>query len=548
MRICKVAIKNWRSVKDLEFCPQDITALIGPNNAGKTNILSALSFLLGERWPSGNSLQDTDFYQKDRSRELCVSAWFEDAPEGINRIWFSSTSGRLQYSYRGNDKPYSLTQARRELFPVVYLDAARSYEGTFSTSQWSLFGRIIRELDKFFRDSNSVDEQAKVEALLSEAQKLLKTDLYNAFEQSITKSFADQVRLTSHRVRFDFRTFDPLNFYKTLHPVLIEQEIAKSPSELGSGMRNLIVLALFRAYASVLKGGAIIAIEEPEIYLHPHAQRSLASLFEDMAKAGNQIFYSTHSSNFVSVVRADRIVLVERCLDDEEETCTQAHSTDGDILLHLRKTLHPRQSMTLASVQEKYSLICEPIHADAFFARVVVIVEGPTEAAAIPIFAKFLDLDINALGISIVPARGKTNIDLFFHLYQAHGLHVFAIFDNDMHKKSSDNDRAWNRVLTRMLGLEESVDPVACTGRNYAILNGDYEQAMREDLEKQDEGLYEDLYNKAVSNLGTSKPLIARYMAAELVKSDIVPDFISEIIEAIRVLADPTVLDDEIFS
>ena len=155
-----------------------------------------------------------------------------------------------------------------------------------------------------------------------------------------------------------------------------------------------------------------------------------------MAKAGNQIFYLTHSSNFVSVSRADRILLVEQCADDEEETCTQVHSTDGDVLLHLRKTLHPRQPMTLASVQERYNLICESIHADAFFARVVVIVEGPTEAAALPIFAKFLDLYINALEISIVPARGK-NIDLFYHLYQAHGLHVFTIFDNDLHKNSN---------------------------------------------------------------------------------------------------------------
>ncbi|WP_262030174.1 ATP-binding protein [Microvirga sp. Mcv34] len=93
----------------------------------------------------------------------------------------------------------------------------------------------------------------------------MRTDLYQAFEASIVRAFADQVRLTSHRVQFDFRTFDPLNFYKTLQPILIEHAEAKSPAEVGSGMRNLIVMALFRAYASVLRRGAIIAVEEPEI-------------------------------------------------------------------------------------------------------------------------------------------------------------------------------------------------------------------------------------------------------------------------------------------
>ena len=54
-------------------------------------------------------------------------------------------------------------------------------------------------------------------------------------------------------------------------------------------MRNLIVLALFRAYAKAFRGNAIFAIEEPEIFLHPHAQRSLATLFEELARAGNQV-------------------------------------------------------------------------------------------------------------------------------------------------------------------------------------------------------------------------------------------------------------------
>jgi putative ATP-dependent endonuclease of the OLD family len=34
-------------------------------------------------------------------------------------------------------------------------------------------------------------------------------------------------------------------------------------------------LALFHAFASAFKDGAILAIEEPELFLHPHAQRSL---------------------------------------------------------------------------------------------------------------------------------------------------------------------------------------------------------------------------------------------------------------------------------
>lgn len=534
MRITKIEIRNWRSIKEVEFYPTDVTALIGPNSAGKTNILSALAFLLGERWPTVNALHDGDYYGRDRSRPIYISASFDGAPDNIARVWFSSADG-LKMCFEGNDRPYNMTSTRRELVPLVYLDAARSYETTFSQSQWSLFGRIVRELDANFRANQPEQVQRQVKTLLSEAHELLRTDLYRAFETSIAESFSDQIRLTTHQVKFDFRNFDPLNFYKTLHPILVEHAVAKSPAEVGSGLRNLIVMALFRAYASVLRRGAIVAIEEPEIYLHPHAQRSLAAVFEEIAAGGSQIFYSTHSPTFVAPARADRIVLVERCSDDDEDVCTQVNTASVEQLVRERQRLHPSTPMTASGVQERYRQLCEPEHADAYFARVVVIVEGPTEAAALPIFAEALGVDIDALGVSVVPARGKTLIDSFFQLYRLHKIAVFAIFDNDTHK--NDRDTAWNRVLTRMLGLVETETPEPGTGPNYAILDGDYERAMRQAVNAERPGLYEELKAEAVAQLGESKPLVARFMAVELVQRMIIPPFIRDIVANVGVLA-----------
>ncbi|WP_262030175.1 ATP-dependent nuclease [Microvirga sp. Mcv34] len=263
----------------------------------------------------------------------------------------------------------------------------------------------------------------------------------------------------------------------------------------------------------------------------------MASVFEELAAGGSQIFYSTHSPTFVNVARADRIVLVERCDDEEEDICTQVNTTTAEELLRSRRRLHPEMRMSVTSLQERYRMLCAPEHADAYFARVVVIVEGPTEAAALPIFAQGLGVDIDALGISIVPARGKTSVDAFYQLYQTHKIAVFAVFDSDTHK--NDADRAWNRVLTRMLGLEETDTPPAGTGRTHAILDGDYERAMRQAVNLASPGLYEQLRAGAAELLGDSKPLVARYMASELVRQGIIPDFIREIIRGVRQLASP---------
>jgi putative ATP-dependent endonuclease of the OLD family len=41
MKITRIIIRNWRSVTDADFEPADMTILVGANNAGKSNILSA---------------------------------------------------------------------------------------------------------------------------------------------------------------------------------------------------------------------------------------------------------------------------------------------------------------------------------------------------------------------------------------------------------------------------------------------------------------------------------------------------------------------------
>lgn len=537
MRINRIRIRNWRSIKDLDFCPSDIAALIGPNNAGKTNILSALNFILGERWPSAQFLNETDYYDRDPNRHIRISIGFDNAPNGLQGISFSSEDNKAYAHWRGGQKQF-LSRAVRETVPLVYLDANRSYDATFSTSQWALFGRIVRELDRHFRATDEDGTAAEVTALLGSAQDLLRTDLYRTFEQSMVAAFDQQVRHTAHKVRVDFRTFDPLNFYKALQPILEEHGTSKNPAEIGSGMRNMIVLALFRAYANVLKRDAIIAIEEPEIYLHPHAQRSLASVFEELADGGSQVFYSTHSASFVDVARSDRIVIVERCLDDEDEVCTRVKTTSAPELLAIRQRLHPDMPMSEQSIAERYRMLCEPEHADAFFARAVVVVEGPTEAAALPVFANALGIDLDGMGITIVPARGKNNLDAFFQLYKAHGIPAYLVMDSDTHPEADRSDRKANKVLTRMFDLPETDAPDPVIASTYAILDGDYERAMKAALGAIEQGLYETLHQEAVADLGRGKPLVARHMASALARRSIVPDFVREILEAVALLAE----------
>ncbi len=535
MRINYLKIRNWRSIKEIQLCPGGLTALVGPNNSGKTNILSALNFLLGDRYPQSQSLEDKDFFNKNRKDAFEIKVEFERG-EQIEGLSFAlPTYGRereLTAQYKGGRVSGATNDARRSC-GFVYLDAGRNFDLQFGSSKWSLFGQIVRRLNDDFQEKVPKERIQEIQGHLERAQELLKTELYQSFVQAVAESFKEQVRLTDHSVQFDFRTFDPLNFYRALYPTLLEDGTGKNPAEAGSGMRNLIVMALFRAYAKTFRSDAIIAVEEPELYLHPHAQRSLAALFLELAENGAQVFYSTHSAAFVSAARFDDVVLVDRPEDDDFDKATSVRHLTEKELLERRGRLHRSINFTSQAVRDRLRFACGIEQAEAFFGRAVVLVEGPTEKVALPIYAAAMGINFDALGVSVVEASGKEGIDLLHDLYDGMGIPVFVMFDNDRHKNDLGSMRT-NGALTRLLGMTECDMPLQAVGERFCIFDKNFESAIEVDLEEIEPGLYANMHREAAAIFGAKrKPAVARHIAERLVVRSIIPDTVAQAVTSI---------------
>ncbi|MBI1276813.1 MAG: AAA family ATPase [Anaerolineaceae bacterium] len=535
MKISRIKIQNFRSIKNLEFYPSDICALVGENGSGKTNILAALDFLLGEKYPTSRGLLSSDHYKHDEKRHVLIGVEYEPNPENIHKIWFDESRDKYQagYSYFNNTKPYSLSNDVKAKSALVYLSAEREIDRQMGYSSWTLLGRIIRQFDIQFPESYRDDLFAR----FNHVEELLRTESFNAFETELRNAFTGQVKRLDHQLELKFRAFDPLSYYRSLNLFLTRGISSEEVhlSEAGQGMRNFALLAMFRAYAKVFKGDGIIAIEEPEIYLHPHAQRSLSSLFQTLSSQGSQIFYSTHSGNFINAEHFEHICLVERRVDEEEDVCTQIKQVNGRELLATRQTLYPDKTMTIQSVKEKYRKNCSSKHAEAFFARKIVLVEGDTEENSLPIYASKLDYDFDAYGISIVNCRGKTSIDLFYHLYSSFGLPIYVIFDNDR-RNSKPDDIRWNEILLTMLSQPVQQMPDGIVAKSYAILDSNFEDEFGSAIGTK---YYSELKQDARTELGDiGKDLEAKYIAQRLVEQDIIPHFIEQIIVAIQKLGE----------
>lgn len=90
------------------------------------------------------------------------------------------------------------------------------------------------------------------------------------------------------------------------------------PYELrGAGIRRLFMVAYFQYVAadalySKSDKKYLFAIEEPELHLHPGAQRDLVAALRDLGELGHRVVFTTHSPVFASAPSYDSVILVRR--------------------------------------------------------------------------------------------------------------------------------------------------------------------------------------------------------------------------------------------
>ncbi len=128
--------------------------------------------------------------------------------------------------------------------------------------------------------------------------------------------------------------------------------------------------------------------------------------------------------------------------------------------------------------------------AEPYFARLVIVAEGPSEREALPLLCAQLGLRFDDEGISIVAAGGKTVIDTLVQVYRGHEIPAYVIFDNDAGRPQ---DREANKVMCRLLQIgPETETPAPEIAPGYAVLGGDWESQMKVDLDAIEAGLYDN--------------------------------------------------------
>ncbi len=418
-----------------------LAAIMGANSAGKSNILLALDYFFSPAVKLDAAL----FNGKRTDRPLIVEVTLEGpldhpgqwhaahcTPHGsgcrltLASVW--SDEGRTRYVRRADGVYVRQTQQDRAQserllpeFRVIWADRHLSDEAKLERR--SLLSDVLDAM--LARSGPEPSIIGRMAELVDELQTLLAgreaSELWRPvadLEASLTRGLAS---ITPQRKAVRLRMEQAAPTLRSLFAqgmMSLDDGVELDFAQHGLGVQRSLSVAALNTWCEYLRADGrdyLFAIEEPEIYLHPHATRVLLNLLDKVAQR-DQVIFTTHASEFINRVPLDQIITVQRRDDGEGVHSRAVRPGLGGL---------PREEVT------KVQRYLREDRSDMLFARAVLLVEGQAEYFSLPGFARTLGLDLDAGGVSIVFVNGIGNFATYHHILRAFQIPHGVLMDGD---------------------------------------------------------------------------------------------------------------------
>ena len=487
-RISKIKIENFKSVKEIELPLAAYTPLVGYNNAGKTNILQAMSWVIKK-----SSLQASDFFDPESPVVITavisgIDAAVLDALEQNHRnrveplvvdgtIRLRRTQAvpgvsatqihlEIQQEQEGEEQwvvnPAGIDQAIAAMFPepifIGAMENATEDVGKFASG--TTIGKLIKEIIGPVAERNAgsvTDALAQVSSRLSaegaEKDETL-VELDNQIQTELGRFFPGVVAKT-HIQTPEFSDFLKSATIK-IYDQQFDHETGRDASSFGHGAQRSVQIALIKCLSEIRRQAianeartTLLLIDEPEIYLHPQAIEVVRASLSRLSEEGYQVVFSTHSANMIARSDAPNALLIRRTPEDGTICFPRmADAVQGAI------ADAEHQSTTLFALSNSTKLL---------FSEKVVLAEGKTEQTLLPdLFRHEADCSLEEDKLGLVSLGGSSDVPKALPVLAAMGIPTKAIVDLDFAFRPAiqhgliGNDNAavvgCKAVLTRLKG------------------------------------------------------------------------------------------------
>lgn len=320
-----------------------------------------------------------------------------------------------------------------ERFPFVFVPAIRDAASEATERRGSLLTRLL----------TAVAEQR---ATADEGLKEIETDARNRYEEAIATTHGPVLDALGTKLSTQLQRYVPSAEIRlepsasgfSIDPPRVElrggeEHELTDLGRQGHGFQRAFVISVleYLTDAEPTEDGGdrptlFLAIEEPELYQHPPRARHFFQTLSSLADSGSvQVCYATHSPYFVSPGRFDSLRIFRRSASTHSSGAevTEASLDVVNNELPSSETANPRAYL-MRTLSEQFR--------EAFFAKAVLLVEGPTDAALFETATELLSQDgMSAAGIVITHVGGKGSQPIALAILSALGVPTFCVFDGD---------------------------------------------------------------------------------------------------------------------
>lgn len=541
MKITRIVIDNYKSIKHIDIMLSNkVNAFIGENSVGKSNILSAIEWMLGPVYPSFNNFSREDYYKGDMSLRVNIEVHFDDGNYlQLTNVW-SDSHGRTKSGLNYNGNQY-ISDDLRQRYISAFIGADRKVNDNPASNRWTLLGRLLRDINERFSQEKMIDpitgeEIGKSDYFKYQMEAMRDSVLFSVVDDdgnNMMEQFVDILRTETasqlgrelSEFNVDLNMYDPWNLFRTLQIMVNEEDTGLTfrASELGMGVQASITIAILKAYSKLkLNNNTPIIIDEPELFLHPQGRRNFYKIITDLADSGTQVILTTHSSEFISLARFNEIYVVRK----NRDRGTYIRNADPDRFIVDLQQRHPAIKTNTSELMLEYLNAYEGTGdsqraSEAMFARKAILVEGESEVLILPYFFDLLGYNYIRNGITIVRCGGKSEIDRFYRLYSEFGIPCFVIFDGDYQNLGQDDEKstiAKNKGILNLFGITDDF-PDNNVHDNFL----GFKYRLEENLE--------------IGDVGNAKALkLYKRVRASITSTNQVPKWVSEVIDKIDAL------------
>ena len=354
-----------------------------------------------------------------------------------------------------------------DLLPRFYLvPAVKDAQDESKTTQQTMLGKLLSELTNRIISKNPKFEEVKkqIEGLKKylnkseEGEDSERLQEIKDFEETLS-SIIDE-NMPGTKVGIEIVTPELIDLFKDTK-IILDDALPTSIDSKGHGLQRALIFAYIRAYAKTISTieteeeiftrNFILAIEEPELYLHPNGQRKMMNVLRNIS-VKDQVLACTHSNFFVDMYDYQNIIIVNR----DNSGPTNIFQVTEEIFKTEDEESRKRLKKTF-----RYLSLFDLSRSEMFFSKKVVLAEGDTEKFILPFWASRLaqkdkKYDFSANNICVIECGGKTNIHIFMRVLNKFKIHYVVIHDIDPIDFPEDKENKTDQEKAKLRMFKEN--------------------------------------------------------------------------------------------